>query len=286
MKNLPVAEQARILELSFAYLSYLNADKIKHNQALDGKLAYSLLSTRSQLPSLTTETISVPKFRPDQGHPGNRLQIAAGYDGIAPYTQLGFRWSYHDLYDPEEGFSQGAQVEFFKPSLRYYPQQHRFGFESLEIININSMPAANSFIKPFSWQVGLGINRQRFPDKQRAVVGAAKLGAGLSYRADEQTLLSVSALSSVLVSDKFHQSLAIGFGATVFGQYDFSTRWRIGGEASLMHYVQGITQTSYSYAINQRLTLSKNQAVILNFGRSNEFDRAAFNGQLAWQFYF
>ena len=286
IKKYPVAEQARILELAFAYLSYLNADKIKRKQPLDGAAAYSLLIARSQLPTLENEKVATPRFRPDQGHAGNRLQLAGGYDGIAPYTQLGFRWAYHDLYDPTEGFNQGSQVEFFKPTIRYYPQQQRVQFEGLELININSMPTGNDFFNSFSWQVSFGVNRQRFPQQQRTLVGAAKVGAGLSYRADEQSLLSVSALSSLQISDKFHQYLAIGFGASAFGQYDISPRWRVGAEASIMRYVQGITQTAYSYSITQRFSMLNNQAVVLTFGRSNEFDRAAFNGQLAWQVYF
>lgn len=287
IKIFSAEEQARILELAFSYMSYLNAEKIKHKQPLDGKLAHSLLTVRSQLPKLEHEAvIPTPKFRPDQGHAGNRLQLAGGYDGIAPYTQLAYRWSYHDLYDPADGFSQGAQVEFFKPTVRYYPQQQRFQFESLDIININSMPARNNFISPLSWQIDVGINRQRFADKQRALVGGAKIGGGLSYHLDEQTLLSASALGSLLFSNKFNQYTAIGFGVSVFGQHDITTWWRIGGEAMIMEYMQGITHTSYNYSITQRFTLSNNQAVVLNLGRNNEFDRAAFNTFVAWQFYF
>jgi hypothetical protein len=238
------------------------------------------------LPQLTTENIPTPEFRPDQGHAGNRLQIAGGYDGSAPYTQLGFRWSYHDLSDPTEGFVQGSQVEFFKPTLRYYPQQQHFSFESFDFIKINSMPAANSFMKPFSWQVSLGANRYRFPQQQRLLVGAVKVGAGLSYVADEKLLLSASALSSLLFSDKFHQDTAIGFGTSLYGQYDVSTRWRMGFDATFLQYVQGISQTVYSYSIMQRLSVLNNQAIVLNVGKNNEFDHAAFNASLAWQLYF
>ncbi len=286
VKSLPVAKQAQTLELAFAYLSYLNADKIKRKQPIDGKLAYSLLTTRSQLPTLETETVAAPSFRPDQGHAGNRVQLVGGYDGIAAYTQIAYRWSYHDLYDPNAGFNQGAQVEFFKPVLRYYPQQQHFQLESLGIININSMPARNNFISPFSWQVDIGINRQRFPDKQRSLVGGIKAGVGLSYHVDAQSLLSVSALAALLFSDRFHQATAVGFGASLFAQHDFSTRWRIGAEASVWEYLQGLSHFSYSYALTQRFTVSNSQALVLNLGRSNEFDHGAFNAQLAWQFYF
>lgn len=278
--------QARILEVAFAYLSYLNADKIKHNQPLDGNLARNLLTARSFLPQLATENSAIPDFRPDQGHAGNRLQIAGGYDGIAPYTQLGFRWSYHDLSDPAEGFVLGSQVEFFKPTLRYYPQQQHFSFESFDFIKINSMPAANSFMKPFSWQVSLGANRYRFPEQQRLLVGAAKLGAGLSYVADENFLLSASALSSLLFSEKFHQATAVGFGTTLYAHYDISTRWRMSFDATLLQYVQGVTQTAYSYSMMQRFSVLNNQAIVLNVSKNNEFDHAVFNASIAWQFYF
>lgn len=287
LKQLPATAQAQVLELAFAYLSYSNASKIKHNQPLDGKLAYDLLTARSLLPALNREpTISPPTFRPDQGHAGNRLQIAAGYDGNAPYTQLGLRWSYHDLTDPAEGFVQGSQVEFFKPAIRYYPQQQRVQFEGLDLIAINSMPASNSFIQPFSWQVNLGVNRQRFNDRQRALVGAVKVGGGLSYCFNEQTLLSASLSSSLLLSDRFNQYTAVGFGGSLYAQHDFSTRWRLSAEATLLHYVQGVTQTTYNYVFNQRVSLSTSQAIVLKIGRSNEFDRAAFDAQLAWQYYF
>jgi Domain of unknown function (DUF4105) len=284
---LPVGKQAQTLELAFAYLSYLNADKIKQHQPLDGKLAHSLLTARSSLPKLVQKvSIPTPEFRPDQAHAGNRLQLAAGYDGIAPYTQLALRWSYHDVYDPAEGFAQGSQVEFFKPSLRYYPEQQRVQFEGLELININSMPAGNSFIKPFSWQVSLAANRQRFPAQQHSLVGAAKAGVGFSYHANEQCLLSVSALASLLIGNQLQHYTALGLGGSVFGYYDVSTRWRVGAEAAVLHYLQGVTHTNHHYSVTQRFTLSNTQAVVLNLGRSNEFDQPAFTAQLAWQFYF
>ena len=55
---------------------------------------------------------------------------------------------------------------------------------------------------------------------------------------------------------------------------------------AIIQYLQGITQMGYSYAITQRFTLSNSQALLLNLSRNNEFDHAAFNAQLAWQFYF
>jgi len=287
MQALPVVTQAQVLEVAFSYLSYLNASKIKHKQPLDGKLAYDLLTARSLLPKTAREEKTpIPLFRPDQGHAGNRLQLAGGYDGNAPYTQLGFRWSYHDLTDPAAGFVQGSEVEFFKPSLRYYPQQQRVQIEQFDFITINSMPSRTSFIQPFSWQVSLGMNRLRFPARERAVVGALKIGGGLSYEIDAQTLLSTAALGSLLVSDKFNQNTAVGLGGTVYAQHDFSTRWRGAVEATVQHYLQGITQTTYRYAFFQRVTLSANQAIVLKLGRGNEFDQAAFDAQLAWQFYF
>jgi hypothetical protein len=130
------------------------------------------------------------------------------------------------------------------------------------------------------------MNRQRFPNQERLLVGAVKVAGGLSYCFNQQTLLSASLLSSLLLNDRFNQYTAVGLGGSLYAQHDFSTRWRLSAEATLLHYVQGVTQTTYNYVLNQRFTLSTSQAVVLKIGRSNEFDRAVFDAQLAWQYYF
>lgn len=280
-------QQAQILELAFDYLSYLNADKIKHHQAINGQLAYDLLAARSFLNvKILNIEINPPLGRPDEGHAGNRASFTYGYDGKKDYIEASYRWSYHDLYDPAIGFIKGGQVEFFKPTLRYYPRSNHLSFEALELININSKPQFSDFIRPFSWQVSLGAKRLRFADNKRHLAAVAKIGGGISYYPSANSLLSLNALTSLMFNNQFHQYTAIGFGAGLHFQYDPYPAWRIGLEADIFQYIQGITQTSTFFRLKQRFSLSNDYALIVDLNRSQEFAEAEFKVQIGLQIYF
>ena len=284
--TLSATEKAQILELAFEYLSYLNAKKIKSGEHINGQLAYDLLAARSHIKLQLAETsIPTPDFRPDEGHAGNRLQLAYGYHG-EQYIEAAYRWSYHDHYDPQQGFIKGAQVEFFKPALRYYPKINKFSLESIELFNINSMPAYDDFLRSFSWQIAVGANRARFDDNQRHLMATAKMGTGMSYYPSTNSLLSLNALASFEFSPQFKQYSAIAVGANTLFQYDPNSLWRIGVETGFMHYFQGITRTSYYYRLKQRVNLNRHSAILLDLSRIKEFSNAEFNAQLALRFYF
>ena len=278
--------QAQILELAFDYLSYLNANKIKYEQAINGELAYEILTARSLLPALEKIPLKPPDFSPDQGHAGNRVQLAYGYDGLEDYLELEFRWSYHDLYDSSAGFVNGAQVEFLKPSLRYYPHKNKLSLEAIELLNIHSMPKANSFMSPFSWQVAIGSKRQRFDSGTREFVGGIKLGGGLSYAIKTGSLLSLSGLGNLVLGETFHQYIALGLGAGLHLQHDITPQWRVGIEMEWMQYLQGIKHTQSSYHLKQRFTLNTHHALVLDVAYATEFSKAELIGQFAWRLYF
>ncbi len=287
LTKLPESQKARILELAFDYLSYLNAKRIKAGENINGKLAYDLLAARSRLPlKLPPAKIPVPAKRPDEGHAGNRTSLAYGYDGDAHYLETVSRWSYHDHYDPQQGFVKGAAVEFFKPAIRYYPGLHKFHLESFELLGINSMPQYDDFLRSFSWQVFAGAKRMRFADGQRRLLGELKMGAGVSHYPSTNSLLSLSAVASVMIHPHFKQYTALGAGAEMLFQYDVTPSWRIGIEAGGIQYFQGISQTAYHYRLRQRFSLSASHALLVDFGRLREFGSPEFNAQLALRFYF
>ena len=287
IKHQAPLKKAQILELAFDYLTYLNAKKIKYNQKIDGNLAYQLLAARSQLPLKTPEiTIARPQKRPDEGHAGNRAHISTGYDGKSAFMEIAHRWAYHDLYDNADGFVKGAEVEFIKSALRYYPTKNQLKLEQLELINLTSLSNYHSFMKPFSWQVALGLQSIRFENQQRHLVGRLKIGGGISYYPSSNTLLSINILSSIFLSPKFRQFTAIGMGADLRLHYDPIPAWRIAFNANVLHYLQGRHTISYHYQLKQRLRLSKNQALTLDLNRKKEFSTPDFSAQLAWQFYF
>ncbi len=286
-KNYSKTEQASILELAFDYLSYLNAKKIKYKQKINGQLAYDLLAARSLLnvPSLTAKIIK-PKVRPDEGHAGNRAALAYGYDGQQTFIEAGYRWAYHDLYDNSQGFVKGAEVVFLNAAIRYYPTRGKVNLETLDLIKLTSLPEFNNFIQPFSWQVLLGAKQMRFFDKQRHLTPWVKIGGGLSYYPSENSLFSVNLLNTLLINPKFHQYMAVGMGAGLHVSYDPLPTWRVAFNASILKYVQGRHQITYNYQLKQRISLSKQFALMIDLNHKREFSNPELSMQLILQRYF
>ena len=287
VKNYSKAKQAAILELAFDYLSYLNAKKIKYQQEINGQLAYDLLAARSLL-DVNTAIIKVPKplARPDEGHAGNRVQLAYGYDGQQSFMEAGYRWAYHDLDDSSQGFVKGAEVEFLKSALRYYPTTGKINLEAIDLIKLTSLPEFDNFIQPFSWQVLLGAKQMRFADNKRHLTAIAKIGGGLSYYPSKNSLLSINLLNSILLNQKFHQYTAIGMGVGLHFHYDPFPAWRVVLNASILKYVRGSHQITYNYQLKQRITLSKELALIIDLNHKREFFDTELSTQLILQRYF
>ena len=287
LKKRPVKTQAMVLELAFKYLNYLNAKKIKQKQTIDGALAYQLLAARSLLNQKTPElNILTPLSRPDEGHAGNRGQLSIGYDGNETFLELGYRWAYHNLDDNNQGFVKGADVEFFKSSLRYYPEKSRIKLEELVLINLTSLSNYKTFMRPFSWQVLLGFKQMRFEQKQRHLTFDLKIGGGISLYPSENSLVSVNLLGRFLLSPHFKTYTATGTGIGLYIHYDPFLEWRIAFHAEVVQYLYSRDVLSYHYQLKQRFSLSKGHALRIDLNRKREFGNAEFSAQFSWQFYF
>jgi hypothetical protein len=89
--NLTHQHQAQLLELSFDYLSYLDAEKLRLKQPVNEQQSYDLLVARNTLPvTAQYPKIPEPSIRPDQGHKGNRFRFSYGYENPGHFT---WSWS-------------------------------------------------------------------------------------------------------------------------------------------------------------------------------------------------
>jgi hypothetical protein len=62
----------------------------------------------------------VPSVRPDEGHRTARLSVGAGWRRSRPFVQMQIRPAFHDLLDPQGGYTTGAQIDFLQVALRAY----------------------------------------------------------------------------------------------------------------------------------------------------------------------
>lgn len=227
-----------------------------------------------------------PAFRPDQGHRSRRIGLRYGSEDSGQYLQFDFRWAYHDLYDPDGGFTEGAHLEFITPSLRFYPKENNWQFEGINFVDIISAPARNDFIRPYSWKTSASLRRYQFDDDERPLTVDFKLGAGLSYQLAHDVAVSVFVDTQLMLANEFDGSAALGFGATTTLIYALTDKWKAGVQAELMQYVEGVSQTSYELGGRLRLSLDKDSAGLFELTENREFSSSFFKAQLSWQYYF
>jgi len=297
LQNMDNRVRAQVLELAYDFVAYREAiSKRKklyfdsggiQNQHSQRQLLHQLLSARSELAVESQQPkITEPRYRPDQGHHGHRIGIRYGYETSQQFLQMDFRWAYHDLYDPSSGFIMGTQLEFFKPALRYYPQKNRLQLESIDFVNIISMPTRDHFIRPFSWEVSAAVKRHRFNENHRPLMGDFQGGLGVSYALAEGSQVSLFANAAMMIGDNFNQFIALAGGSKVQVISTLTDSWQAGLYAQVMQYFQGITQTSYRYGSTQSFSLDRDNAIVVDVAKTQEFGDSFFSARFSWQFYF
>ncbi|MEE9398100.1 MAG: DUF4105 domain-containing protein [Methylococcales bacterium] len=297
LKDVDNSTWAQVLELAYDYATYQDAiSKRKQlyfdaggiqNQRGQQQLLHKLLTARSELAIESQQPkITKPKYRPDQGHHGHRIAIRYGYEASRQFLQMDFRWAYHDLYDPSSGFTNGMQLEFFKPALRYYPQKNRLQLESIDFVNIISIPTRDYFIRPFSWEVSAAVRRHRLDENNRPLMGDFQAGLGVTYALTKNSQVSLFANVAMMIGDDFNQFTALAGGSKILVLSTLTDFWRAGLYAQAMQYFQGITQTSYRYGSRQRFSLGRDNAIVVDVAKTQEFGDSFFSAQFSWQFYF
>jgi len=294
------ATQVEVLELASAYLKYLQASGYRRqDQRAEASTLvssdnqrqrdreYDLLTARSAMSAVVTPTpVKEPAYRPDQGHGGRRMAWRYGREASEDYLQFDVRWAYHDLYDPDNGFIQGAQLAFLKPSLRYYLGSQSLQLESFDVVDIISAPARNDFIRPLSWQASAALRRYHFDDDVRPLLGAFKGGVGLSYAVNQQTQALFFANTQLLVGAELEHGAAAGLGLSGEIIYTLGDRWKAGVYTELLQYMAGQSQTSSQLRGRLRFSVAKESAILFELAEKREFSKAFSQVQLSWQSYF
>lgn len=118
---------------------------------------------------------------PETGHGTQMANIGAGRQDGADFVSLGYRLTYHDLFDPMTGFLPGAAIEGLDVQLRL-SQDTGLNLERLDLVNIRSLAPRGAFVKPISWFVHAGLEQAPAGSGARSLGGFLQGGPGASWR--------------------------------------------------------------------------------------------------------
>lgn len=267
--RLPPERQARVLDVASDYLLYQAATR-PEDAALYQQRNKAVLVARSRLrvPSLggAVKPFTGP---PDQGHKIMRAGLGGGWREGDAFGEVSFRLAFHDLLDPEYGYTPDAQIEALGVSLRHYPERGHTRIERFTLLNILSLSPANALFFSPSWKLSTGFDTIRHNDCRFCRIGNFNGGIGLAAESSWLTREVYFAFADLAVEygRVLRSDYRLGAGASAGALVDITERWKMGLSAGYLQFPAGDKSREWRVSAQQRYTISRNLAVRFEFNR-------------------
>jgi hypothetical protein len=281
LKALPVTRQALVLDVVSDYLRYKSeSDKAEHSPYRDQNR--QVLAARSGL-RIPSEDLPIRPFaqRPEIGHRTSRASLGGGWRNDDTFEELTMRVGYHDLLDPEPGFTPGAQIEVGSVTLRHYNRADQARIERATVLNMMSLVPADSLLLAPSWKMNLGMDTIRYGDCRLCSNWNLNGGVGASTVTNllRREWYFAFAEADANYSEAFKDKHRIGGGGTVGMMADLTERWRLLLSGSYLRYVLGEKSDDFRWRVGQRYTLAQNWALRLDYHHRDHDDDVLFTVQ-------
>jgi hypothetical protein len=242
----------------------------------------AILRARSEL-KVTPRDLPIEPYvkQPDLGHGTSRIGVGAGWRNHRAFEEVNVRAAYHDLLDPEPGFTPDAQIEIMSVALRHYHHQSQARVERFSPINILSLAPMDSLSQVPSWKVNLGMQTIRHNDCQLCSNGVLNggIGAAAETQLFKREVYFAFAEAEANYSRAYEERHRIGGGGTVGVLADVTDRWKVMLSGSYLRYTLGDKSDDIRWYAGSRYTLSQNWALRLEYNHRDRDNDAVFSVQ-------
>src|SRR4029079_2561423 len=97
----------------------------------------------------------------DLAHNTSRVSVGAGWRNNSAFEEQTIRAGYHDLLDPEIGYTPNAQIEIASVTMRTYNQHNQTRLERATLANVVSLSPMDSVFHAPSWKINVGMNTMK-----------------------------------------------------------------------------------------------------------------------------
>jgi hypothetical protein len=284
--DLPVdsQEKIKILDLTAELLQYRSARKEIGKEDYQ-KLFLAALKARSTLGPQAKDAYSIsPPPRPETGHLPGKFSFGGGYRTDSFFTEVGWRAAYHDLLDPDEGYTPGAQINFFSVSGRYSFEEESLRLWQLHLIDIVSLSPRDTFFKPVSWKVNTGFDRRLLSDGYDHLIYRVNPGGGLAY-STVLGLMYIMAESDLNVGGAFRENYSLGFGGSAGIIQTIGDRWKIHVSGTSLFYKAGDEGRNIQASLMQSFMITADSSIKMALSREKSFDQYRTDASLTWNIY-
>jgi hypothetical protein len=284
--------RAEAASLAYAYLRYLYyADEISRENSAARSLGLLAEVSRTDRATEVQEP-RAPGTPPQRGHASARVGVGGGVRADEGFVEISLRPVFHSLSDPPAGFVEGAHLEIGRVAVRYEPERGRLRLEELALVDVSSLTARDTFLRPVSWSFATGWRTRMLSDGSGDGVdprGVAYLagGAGAAY-AWSQDVLGYSLLRGIVeAGSPLRDDYALAPGAeagALWRGLDDRARSRFVLQA--FRYVAGDTTTALRAAAEGTLALSDRVAVVMEVAGEHAYGETWWSATLSWRSFF
>lgn len=283
--NIAPEKKKQILDLAVELIQYRFSRKELGKEDYQ-KQFLAALNARSTLGVSTADAAPVPSTPPEQGHLPGKFSVGAGYRTGSYFTELIWRAAYHDLMDPDDGYVEGAQINFFDLRGRYYFREEQVRLQSLRLIDIFSLATRDKFFRPVSWKVNTGLEQEVLSDGEEHLIGRLNVGGGVAY---SSRLLGTSYLmldADLIAGGALADNFSFGVGPSAGILKNVNDFWKIRLSARSLFYSLGDDHRSVRVLLAQNFKVTTNNSIEISLSRERTFDHYQSDVIAGWNFYY
>jgi len=280
-KHLPINRQAFVLDVASDYLRY----KIETNEseaATYKERNRTVLTARSGL-KVQSEDLKIAPFvqGPELGHKTSRAGLGVGWRNDELFEELTVRAGYHDLLDPDPGYTPDAQIELAAFSLRHYERSDQVRLERFTFANVLSLSPMDSLFKSPSWKINAGLQTVHHDGCRFCSNGVLNGGVGAAVESHllGREVYFAFAEAEANVSHAYEENHRIGGGGTVGLLANLTDRWKVMLSTSYLRFPLGEQSDDVRFFFGQRYTLQQNLVLRFEFNHRDRDDDALFTVQ-------
>lgn len=266
-RALHIERQAFVLETASDYLLQHSAGAGEEGAPYREKNR-TILRARSELKVTPSAVLIEPYVKqPDLGHGTSRIGVGGGWRNHRAFEEVSFRGAYHDLLDPEPGYTPDAQIELVSVGIRHYHDQSQARVERFGLVNITSLAPIHALSSVPSWKVHVGMNTIRYNGCQLCSNGVASGGIGAAVESSlfKREVYFAFAEAEANYSRAYEERHRIGGGGTIGLLSDITDRWKLMLSGTYLRYALGDKSEDIRWFAGSRYALSQNWGLRLEY---------------------
>ena len=278
--RLPAERQAAVLEVVSDYLLYKGATD--ENSASFEARNKRILLARSKLKVRPVPTKVTPvSGAPDQGHKTMRAGLGVGWREGELFNEANFRLAFHDLLDPEYGYTPGAQIQALGLTLRHYSRSNHTRLEKFTLLDILSLSPIDALFASPSWKINAVLDTIEHHNCRFCRIANLNAGIGIATESSWLNREIYFGMADLVteVGPVFQGNHRAGGGLTVGALTDITEHWKFAISGSYLNFPLGDKSDEWRLSVQQRYTLRRNFAVRFDFNHRDRTQELVLNLQ-------